>query len=73
MDAVRSALNVQLASSNRNTADIATVKQEMLDPMAHKRMWDGIVGRGNEVYDQMLENEVKPLKEIVKDLSEQVE
>lgn len=41
--------------------------------MAHKRMWDGIVGRDNEVYDQMLENEVKPLKEVVKDLSEQVE
>lgn len=33
----------------------------------------GIVGRDNEVYDQMLENEVKSLKEIVKDLSEQVE
>lgn len=33
----------------------------------------GIVGRDNEVYDQMLENEVKPLKETVKDLSEQVE
>lgn len=38
IDAVRRALNVQLASSNRNTADIATVMQEMLDPMAHKRM-----------------------------------
>lgn len=73
IDAVRSALNVQLESSNRNTAEIATVKQEMLDLMAHKRMCGGIVGRDNEAYDQMLENEVKPLKEIVKDLSEQVE
>ena len=73
IDAVRSALNVQLSSSNRNTADIATVKQEMLDPMSRKRLWDGIADRNSEVYDQMLENEVKPLKEIVKDLSEQVE
>lgn len=40
--ALRSTTNVQLSSCNSNTADIAAIKQEMLHPFSHKRLWDGV-------------------------------
>lgn len=62
VSALRATSNVQLSSINTNANDIAVIKQEMIEPIKGRRLWAGIEGRDQEVYEQIKAEFIEPLE-----------